>query len=353
MSALPLPMTVDEITPAWLSRALGAHGADVDVASVEVDSVIAGSATKIRLRIEYGAEGDGSRPSVMIAKTCFDEAMRDLVARGNATEARFFREVAPVLEGVERPACHFAATDPSSGQSIVLLEDLTERGATFGRATEPLDAEAAASVLEQQARIHATWWDAGAAPVGFEVGASGLRLVMEHILGPESWEHALGLPRAATVPEQLRDRARVRDAVVALWAADEAPPHCFIHGDAHLGNLYFDASGAPGHLDWQTAQRGRWAHDVTYFLVGALEIEDRRRSERDLLAHYVDRLAGFGAPAPSLEEAWLEYRRHLFHGFTWIVCPVEMQPEDVCTANTARFAAAIEDLDAFATLELS
>ncbi len=348
---MSLPMTVGEITPAWLTAALGTSSPGVEVTGVEVEDVMAGSATKVRLRMDFDATGTRQLPSVMIAKTCFDEGLRALVERGNATEAKFFSELAPALRDVEIPHCYFAATDTESRQSVMLIEDLTARNATFGRATAPLDVDTAAAVLEQQARFHTCWWESATEPKGFELGATGLRMVMEHILGPESWEHALTLPRAAGVPARLLDRDRILGAVLALWDADETPPHCFIHGDAHLGNLYFDEAGNPGHLDWQTAQRGRWAHDVTYFLVGALEVEERRRSERDLLEHYLECVRGHGADAPGFDDAWREYRRHLFHGFTWIVCPLEMQPEDVSTANTERFATAIEDLDAFAVLE--
>ena len=30
-------------------------------------------------------------------------------------------------------------------------------------------------------------------------------------------------------------------------------------------NLYFDAAGAAGVLDWQSMRQGPWAHDLTYF----------------------------------------------------------------------------------------
>src|SRR3546814_3132016 len=45
--------------------------------------------------------------------------------------------------------------------------------------------------------------------------------------------------------------------------------------DAHVGNLYFDADGRAGYLDWQTVMRGCWAHDVAEFLGSALDAEMR------------------------------------------------------------------------------
>lgn len=348
----PLPRSVDEITPEWLTAALAARHPGVRVATLEADDVLAGSATKIRLSVEYDEQPiDGPAPKSLIVKSCFDEAMRPLSETPNATEVRFFSDVAPLLGDIEIPVCHGAATD-DTGQSTLLLEDLGERDATYGRATEPLGVDTVALALEQQARFHARWWDDPTGePAGLEIGAVGLRAVMEFILGPESWEQALTLPRADHVPAHLEDRERIQSAVLRLWEQDAEPPHCLIHGDAHLGNLYFLADGRPGHLDWQTAQRGHWAHDVAYFVTGALTVEDRRSHDRELLGHYLDALSSLGVETPDPDRAWVDFRRHLVHGFTWLVCPTTMQPEDVCAANTKRFAAAVDDLDVLALLE--
>lgn len=346
-----MPRTVDGLTPAWLTAAMEERHPGVRVASVEPEDVMAGSATKVRLSVAYD-EGSGSDlPTSLVVKSCFDEALRPLVETPNATEVRFFSDVAPHLGNLEIPACHGAATD-ETGQSILLLEDLGERGISFGRATEPLSIDVVEQALEQQARFHAHWWDdPGGEPAGLEIGAIGLRAVMEFILGPESWENALTLPRAQHVPTHLRDRERIQAAVLRLWEQDAHPPHCFIHGDTHLGNLYFLPDGAPGLLDWQTAQRGHWAHDVAYFVTGALTVEDRRANDRALLRYYLEALGSHGVDAPDFDAAWYDFRRHLVHGFTWVVCPTSMQPEDVCSSNTERFAAAVDDLDVLPLLE--
>jgi aminoglycoside phosphotransferase (APT) family kinase protein len=73
-----------------------------------------------------------------------------------------------------------------------------------------------------------------------------------------------------------------------------------VHGDPHIGNTYLLPSGEVGFLDWQVARRGNWSLDLGYFLQGALTLEDRRRSERDLLAEYRDSL---GLPADELPSA--------------------------------------------------
>ena len=60
--------------------------------------------------------------------------------------------------------------------------------------------------------------------------------------------------------------------------------------------------GEVGFLDWQMARRGNWSLDLGYFLQGALTIEDRRRSERELLEEYRGALTLPAAEMPSAEE---------------------------------------------------
>ena len=64
----------------------------------------------------------------------------------------------------------------------------------------------------------------------------------------------------------------------ALWQVQEvlaSEPVTLLHGDPHLGNTYLLPDGTGGLLDWQLMVRGRWAHDLTYCLVTALDIEGR------------------------------------------------------------------------------
>ena len=125
-------------------------------------------------------------------------------------------------------------------------------------------------------------------------------------------------------------------------------PQTLLHGDPHIGNTYLLPSGEVGFLDWQVARRGNWSLDLGYFLQGALTVEDRRRSERDLLAEYRDSL---GLPAdelPSTEEIWLRYRASVAHGLTlWLVTASagEWQRTDVSVALAQRYSFAYADLE--------
>jgi hypothetical protein len=87
--------------------------------------------------------------------------------------------------------------------------------------------------------------------------------------------------------------------------------------------------------------------------VTALASEVRRRSERDLLAYYLDRLQAEGVKTvPDGERAWMLYRQTAIWGFLigWMITPVENYGEEILRANLQRLAAALEDLETFAAL---
>ena len=348
--AVAVPRSVDDLTAEWLTAALGTRFPGVRVAGCDVSSVVGGSATKIRLAVTYDAQPAEPLPPRFLAKTALEGHGMSIVP-GNAQEIHFYADVAPAVP-VRTPRFYYGAVADDLSQSILLLEDLTLAGATFCRATEPLSVDQAAAVVEQLAALHALWWadDERLPAAQFTDAHLAADALAQTLLSPEHWERSLAGEQCRSVPTGLRDRRRVVDMVETLWRLDGVLPQCLNHGDAHLGNLYLTHDGHPGFVDWQTLRRGPWQQDYTYFLVGALDPDDRRAAEADLLRTYLTALGAGGAPAPSFDDAWLDYRRHVVHGCLWAVCPVEMQPVDVIGANVERFAAAFDDLDTASAL---
>ena len=127
---------------------------------------------------------------------------------------------------------------------------------------------------------------------------------------------------------------------------EDAEPQCLLHGDAHVGNLYLDAAGRPCLVDWQLVQRGPWCLDVGYHLGCTLGTEERRRSESDLLAHYLDRLHAEGGDAPSCDEARRGIALGLVYGFYLWAITLKVAPE-ITTAMLERLGGAVADHDAY------
>lgn len=329
----PLPLSVDQVTAAWLTLALRAGGAEeVDVERVELANIVWGTATKVILKMTYGAGGD-ELPDRLCIKGGFVPELRALMAPGYQAEAMFYRDLAPSLDGVAH--CYFAGVDEEQG--IVVLDDLEAAGAVFVDARRPLTVDQVAAGLETQAR----WHSMSELNLPWLLPIPYFRPMVGGLLGPEHWDAHIGQTTAGPVLEVLADRIRIGKAFAALWTAQDARPATFIHGDANPTNVYLDVDGEPRFLDWQFACQSDAFHDVALFLIGALSVEDRRDHERELLRLYLDARGDDGDP----DGAWDAYRRQPLHGAMYALTPEAMQPADIRSALADRYAQAALDLD--------
>ena len=199
------------------------------------------------------------------------------------------------------------------------------------------------------ARYHAATWNSPAFEPGGRFEWIGGRhegwsvTYQQHYLDPERWNHYMSLPRGAAVATCLQDRNWMVRALASLGELHRRSSVCLCHGDTHLGNLYEEADGTPGFFDAQVA-KGPWHLEVTYHVVCALDIADRRRHERDLLRHYLGELHRNGVEAPSFDSAWEAHRREVTYGlFIFLINETRFQTEAVNTAYTARFGTAALD----------
>src|SRR3546814_8324361 len=103
---------------------------------------------------------------------------------------------------------------------------------------------------------------------------------------------------------------RISDWSAYVCSSDLTGPRCLVHGDSHQGNSYVRPNGERVWLDWQLVRKGRPWRDVTYFMLGALTIDERRSAARDLLRHYRECLAATGVTGIiSDEDIWEQFRR--------------------------------------------
>lgn len=356
-----LPLTLDEITPEWLTAALRERYPGVTVLQAAVGEILHGTASKVRVHVTYDVAGlRAGLPPTLIVKGGFS-AHRELMYREYMLEARFYAELEPRLRSVRVPQCHYAGHEPQRRQAIVILEDLLDRRAVFCRVERSLTYAQAATQLEQLAALHAQWWLSAAFSRGGELEwVDALDPLPEGALGtyqrgqlrPEVYAHFMNLPRGRAVARRFHDRDRMEHAMERLRLVDQVGPFCLLHSDAHLGNWYHEADGSPGLLDWQSVRKGPWAHDFNYFVVSALDMLDRREWERPLLQHYLNALRARDVRPPTMDEAWRAYRVQSVYGlYYWLVNPVEFQVEENNCAIAPRFALAAIDHGTFELLE--
>jgi hypothetical protein len=350
------PIEIAGLTADWLESVLQPRFPGLRVTSVARADPLYGTATKIRLRAEY-ANAPPGLPEALVVKGGF-AAHREAMSFLYALETRFYREIQPLV-GVNTPSCLATIDDFAGRQHIAVLEDLTARAVRFCRVETPLDRDQAQGFLDILARLHARTWNAPALKPG---GAYADLRIWEPLpdrgkegayahgqLEPEVWDRIMRLPRCLAVPRLFHDRERMRAGLEALNRLCHERPRCLLHADFHLGNLYFDHDDRPGVLDWQSYSRGHWSHDVTYFLVSALDPVDRRRWDAALVDYYLGRLKAEGVnDPPSLDQAMADFRLQIVDGlFYWMVNPPEWQSEANNCAVAPRFALAALDHGTF------
>ncbi len=334
-----LPTEPAEITPAWLSEALG-----VGVASVEVLEIRHGTNSNARLRI------DGDLPETLFLKLPpLDAARREAVNRTGMgrREALFYASLASrVPMRVPRP--FLARFDEASGAFLLLVEDLEATGCRLPDLVAGLGFEQAAGAMRDFAALHVRYEDPARRareaawvepmPAGSDFGTTLLQLGLDH--------HRERLSDAFAELAQLYIGRQAE-----LEAAWERGGETVLQGDGHIGNLFLDGERV-GFFDWGLIQLGPPLRDVGYFLCMALSPELRRRHERELIERYLEARREAGGAPIDFEDAWLQHRVQASYTVP-ASCPLVTFPEGQ-PPGQERFAAAfleraeraIEELEA-------
>lgn len=345
---LSIPQGWDEISPEWMTSVLAQHFPGAEVDAVQVVLRDDGTNRRARLGLSYAA---GAGPATVFAKAV-DPEHADLVAltSGLYHEPRLFSS--GVALPLDHPAVYAAIIDEGRRDFLMVMEDVVSRGADPRDSTRPMTVEQVAAGVRGLARLHSQYW--------------GDRLAQEPALNwVEPFVAFAGLEYAPlhiaherlddTVPAEVLALTGT-DLFVDIWAryigtlteSSFAPP-TLLHGDPHIGNTYVLPDQTVGFLDWQMVRRGNFSLDLGYFLQGALTIEDRRRSERDLLEEYRGALHLPAGEMPTAGDIWLGYRASVAHGLAIWMATLSggdaWQRADICLAFAQRYAAAFVDLD--------
>ncbi len=294
-----LPASPTDLTPEWLSAAMG-----IEVAEVEVLDHAFATNQRATIAVTYAAPGAG--PDTLFVKLApLDEAHRKMVgATGmGVREAQFYADVAGAIDLLV-PSCSYAAADDDL--FVLLLEDLSKRGCRFSGGEWGVSAEHAAGALRELAAFHARFGDEDernrVAPwlrtPTAKPNSAGTAALMRHVLDE----------RGGSLPP---DYVAIGELYVTHHAwFDEmwhSGPQTLIHGDAHIGNVFLDGDRVGFH-DWGLTRVSTPLRDLSYFLTMTVDISERRAHERDLIATYLDALAAAGGPTIGFDDAWEAHR---------------------------------------------
>ena len=274
MTAVEVPDSLDELlTPGWLTAALSSRFPGVEVTSVTPGPIVERVSTNARFHIECTPPVPPGLPSALCVKGYFSEAGRSVGTAGEP-EAYFYRDVAAAT-GVRTLHSVWADVDPS-GHGVAITEDVVAAGGQFLDALSPYSVEQVASSLAEFAQLHVYAWE-HPERLGTDWLAPRVGLPLE-VRGPREINQNFDGPNGVGMPPEIRDTQGLIDAMRTLAAREPGPGWTLVHGDAHVGNIFLDAEGRPGLLDWQCVQHGHWSIDVGYHIASALEPTERARA---------------------------------------------------------------------------
>src|SRR5262249_37623379 len=122
------PRDPSEVTPAWLGKALGRSSAADGARIVAVRSEVVGPGqmgVSVRYALEWNKHHPRPPASVVCKFASPDPTSRatGLALRTYEVEVNFYRALASTVH-IRTPRCHFADIDLSSGEFVLVLEDL-------------------------------------------------------------------------------------------------------------------------------------------------------------------------------------------------------------------------------------
>jgi thiamine kinase-like enzyme len=260
-----------------------------------------------------------------------------------ADEVRFYTLVASLADHPRNiPPCYAAAYDAESGDSYLLLRDLsaTHRPpVTRDQQISIVDgvpaAAAIAAVVETLAQLHAYWWghpllDAGHFAVGYW---SRTRERFERYAERRnaSWRRVLA-QEDAWLPEDVR--ALYEQVLAQLpdhWERYLEPRFrtgrhlTLTHGDAYFANFLCPdppASGPTYLLDWQSPSFDIGGYDLANLCATFWTPEQRHAEQREqaVLRRYHATLRAHGVNDYTWEDLLTDYRHGLIF---WLLMPVQ------------------------------
>jgi hypothetical protein len=274
-----------------------------------------------RLHVEYEREADEA-PRTLIAKLPTDRDQLNANARvfqPGLRESWFYRTAAE-CSGIAVPRCYDNQIDPTTVQTVLLLEEVAgARSTTWLQGLNLLQARLA---LNAAARLHTAWWEKETSPEIRELtGALSKNAENEADLVGKLYDDAW--PKFVKrfdkhIPAGV---SQFGDAVVGnMRAVDrllDLATKTLVHGDFRQDNLLFTVQNGEAScwvIDWEDCFYGSGLIDVSWLLGGGLQKGDIKE-EANLLKYYFLSLIRSGVDGYSWEQCLDDYRRAMCSSF--------------------------------------
>ena len=160
-TALDIPRSPDQLTPAWVTAALRSTGTinQAKVTAVRVESMegVKGLASQmVRVKLRYD-QSEANAPTSLLAKLPHtDPTMRQRLNAWYEREGRFYATFAPAIN-LRTPTCYYNVMDVGRHDYILLLEDLAP--AQTGDQIAGCSVAQAKMAMLGLADLHAPYWN--------------------------------------------------------------------------------------------------------------------------------------------------------------------------------------------------
>lgn len=333
-----------ELTPAWLRAVLRQSGAlpqgEVTTLVQEATGDFRGAQTH-RLHVRYSSDAPSTAPKALLLKRNRDSAW---ARAASAAEVTFYSLLAslPDPPPVTVP-CYAAAYDEKSGNSYLLLQDLTGthvQPRTRQQLISLVDAVpppvALEGVVRALAEWHAYWWEHPLlATPAFEVSywyrdADRFEQYLQR--HTTSW-HSLLANEASWFPNDLCTLyAQVLERIPQYWKSYLEPRFrtrtnlTLIHGDAYFNNFLCPREMEPSAptyvIDWQSPGWDLVGHDLANLLATFWTAKQRHEQDREgqALHRYHTTLQANGVGSYAWDDLVIDYQHGLIY---WLLVPLQ------------------------------
>ncbi|NJN81535.1 MAG: DUF1679 domain-containing protein [Caldilineaceae bacterium] len=331
----------ETVTPAWLTEVLRAsnmlkQGA---VHAVDIESIDTSNSLTIRLRVSYSPDATSGLPTELILK---QNLQADWAKEAGQEEVVFYQRIGALHPPPPAiPPCFAAASDAASGNSYLLLLDLSsthkppvKHPAQAGSVQSMPSPLAINQVIEALARHHAFWWDhpelaSGAFQVGYW-SRDAERAALYFQRRQAGWQ-ALIAEEADWFPSELIQLyTKAFDQLEAFWARYLEPRFragshlTLVHGDAYFANFLCPRQrGSETYLlDWQSPSVDLNGYDLANLIATFWTSEERSESAREMrmLRQYLHTLQSNGVEDYTWEELVVDYQIGLLF---WLFMPIQ------------------------------
>ena len=156
-----VPPSANALTNEWLTAALCRDVPGAAVVDFEVVGGSDGTSSRRALRVDYNPAGQkAALPTRLFTKSASSFQSRLMLVAGGVTESEtiFYRDIRRQLDRLRSPRSYYAAFDPKTYRSIVVMDDLTAEGWSFpDPMQDTISRQDAEDMVDQMAYYHAAF----------------------------------------------------------------------------------------------------------------------------------------------------------------------------------------------------